>query len=495
MGWHVRGLTRRGFLAALLAGVARPLWAEAPANLLRPKRRPEAPADTGVARLTEAAKLGAAVVAYAVADADSGKLLESSHGTLPLPPASVCKAITALYALDKLGPAHRFTTRVLHTGALANGQLEGDLILAGGGDPTFDTDKLGDLVAALAATGLRKVTGRFLAYAGALPAHDRIAADQPDHVGYNPSISGLMLNFNRVNFEWKRTNGAWMLAMDARGERFVPLVKMARVRLAARNVPIFAYEPGPAAEDHWSVAETALGKDGSRWLPVRHSAPYVAEVFQTLCAAQGIALPAAEIIPTLPAGAALIAEHQSAPLPDVLRGMLKFSTNLTAEAVGLTASAATSLQESAAAMTVWAQTTFGITGFLGDHSGLGPRSRMTALDMMRVMIGARKTASGPMLQNLMREMGLAGPDEAEQKTSATRVQAKSGTLNFVSCLAGYVTPPAGRTLAFAIFTADLPRRDAVPMEQREDPAGGSGWTKRARRLQAQLLARWAQLYL
>jgi D-alanyl-D-alanine carboxypeptidase/D-alanyl-D-alanine-endopeptidase (penicillin-binding protein 4) len=96
---------------------------------------------------------------------------------------------------------------------------------------------------------------------------------------------------------------------------------------------------------------------------------------------------------------------------------------------------------------------------------------------------------------LLRQMGLAGPDGREQKDSAIRSHAKSGTLNFVSCLAGYVTKAPDKELAFAIFTADLPRRDALPMAQREDPEGGAGWTKRARRLQGQLIARWAGLYL
>ena len=488
-------LTRRGILAGLLAGVAAPLWAEGPANILRPQRRPEKPADKGVAELIRSAKLAPGVVAYAVADATTGRLLESVNGDQPLPPASVCKAITALYALEKLGPDHRFATRVLRSGPITDGRLDGDLILAGGGDPTFDTDKMGDLVAALAARGLRQVTGRFLAYAGALPEQDRIAADQPDYVGYNPAVSGLMLNFNRVNFEWKRANGGWSLAMDARGERFVPPVHMAKVRVAARDLPIFAYEPGPPAEDHWTVAETALGGDGSRWLPVRHPAAYVAEVFQTLCAAQGITLPPVQIIPALPGNAELIVQHQSAPLPDVLRGMLRFSTNLTAEAVGLTASRAISLAASAAAMTAWAGASFGITGTLGDHSGLGSQSRITAADMMSVMLRARTTASGPMLHPLLREMGLTGPDGKELKDSAIRSHAKSGTLNFVSCLAGYVTASPDKQLAFAIFTADLPRRDALPMDQREDPQGGSAWTKRARRLQGQLIARWAGLYL
>ena len=495
-------VSRRRLLAMLFAGVALPVWAEAPTQSPRPKLRatpkPKADIDGAAKSLIKSAKLGG-VVGYVVADLTNGRVRESENADVALPPASVCKAVTSLFALETLGVGHRFSTRVMRVGALTDGTIEGDLVLAGGGDPTFDTDKLGDLVAALAASGVRQVTGRFIAYAGALPERDRIAADQPEQVGYNPAISGLMLNFNRVNFEWKRANDEWLIQMNATGERFVPGVKMAKMQVVRREGPLFTYTAGiPSAEtalDNWTVAAGALGKDGSRWLPVRHPAIYVAEVFATLCAAQGITLPAAEIVQILPAGAQTIVQHDSEALPELLRKMLKFSTNLTAEAVGLTASGAGTLQGSAATMTDWARRRFGITGTFGDHSGLGPKSQITAADMMQVMIAARRSKTGAALQGLMREMGITGPDGKERKGSKVRVHAKSGTMNFVSNLSGYIAGPASASLAFAIFTADISRRSALSMEAREDPPGGSAWTKRSRRMQAQLIARWAENYL
>ena len=75
-----------------------------------------------------------------------------------------------------------------------------------------------------------------------------------------------------------------------------------------------------------------------------------------------------------------------------------------------------------------------------------------------------------------------------------RIVAKTGTLNFVSGLAGYVTPPGGRKLAFAIFVADVPRRDAIPRENRERPEGMRSWTARARTLQLRLIDRWSNVF-
>lgn len=489
-------IARRRFLSGLLAGVALPVWAEAPSRSPRPVARPEAQAlpraqtrdIEGGRRLVDAAKLGGAV-GYVVADLASGQVLEASNADLPMPPASVAKTLTTLFALDKLGPKHRFETRVMRVGELSGGRLSGDLVLAGGGDPTLDTDQLGDLAAALAARGVREVTGRYLAYAGALPMVARIAADQPDQVGYNPGISGLILNFNRVYFEWKRAGGDWSVSMDARGTRFMPQVTMVRMQVASRDLPLFTLDAAGGV-DAWTVAASALIADGSRWLPVRHPAEYAAEVFAALCAAQGIKLPAAEIVRSLPLDAATITLHQSEPLDEILRDMLKFSTNVTAEAVGLAASEAGSVRGSAAVMGDWASRRYGISARFADHSGLGADTRISAADMMRVMIAARQSG----LPGLLKETGLVDAEGKEVKTNPVRVHAKTGTLNFVSTLSGYLEPPGGRRMVFAIFAADLPRRAALALADREEPAGGRGWVRRARRLQGQLLRRWTEVY-
>jgi serine-type D-Ala-D-Ala carboxypeptidase/endopeptidase (penicillin-binding protein 4) len=408
---------------------------------------------------------------------------------LALPPASVAKAVTSLYALDRLGAAHRFVTRVLATGPVEAGMVQGDLVLAGGGDPTLQTDQLGDLVARLASAGVKGATGRFLYWDGALPRLSAISADQPVHVGYNAAVSGLNLNFNRVHFEWKRVSGDWQVTVDARGERFLPAVGMVRVAVASREAPLFTYDPGLVEE--WTVASGALGKGGSRWLPVRDPGRYVAEVFRTLCRAQGIRLEVGERVAVLPAGNEL-GRVESEPLPEVLRDMLRYSTNLTAECVGLTASGAAGLEASGRAMSDWVKASFGVAFELRDHSGLGGGSRVTAAGMARVLVQAERAGRG--LKAILRDVGMKDDKGAVIKGHPVRVLAKSGTLNFVSGLAGHISPPGGRELVFAVFSGDPARRDAVPVGEREEPEGAQAWTKRARRLQGQLVSRWAGAY-
>jgi serine-type D-Ala-D-Ala carboxypeptidase/endopeptidase (penicillin-binding protein 4) len=491
-------ITRRTVLAGLLAGAAVPALAEVIERSPRPVPRPipsgaKAPAAAtasagDVAALIAAAKLGG-TVAYVVADAGTGEVLEMREPDASLPPASVVKAVTSLYALDRLGPGYRFATRVLATGPVEAGMVQGDILLAGGGDPTLQTDQLGDLVARLAKAGLRGATGRFLYWDGALPGLKGIAKDQPAHVGYNAAISGLNLNFNRVHFEWKRAGSDWQVAVDARGERFLPEVGMVRVDIALRDAPLFTYDEGSV--ETWTVASGALGKGGSRWLPVRDPGRYVAEVFRTLARAQGIRLDPGERVGSLLSGAEL-GRVESEPLPDVLRDMLRFSTNLTAECVGLTASGLQGLDTSGRAMSAWVQGTFGMAVDLHDHSGLGGASRMTAAGMVRLLVAADRAKLG--LKPILRDVGMKDDKGKVIEGHPVKVLAKSGTLNFVSGLAGHIDPPSGRGLVFAIFAGDPERRDAVPVGLREEPEGAGAWTKRARRLQGQLISRWAGLY-
>ncbi|MFD1881047.1 D-alanyl-D-alanine carboxypeptidase/D-alanyl-D-alanine-endopeptidase [Paracoccus pacificus] len=406
-------------------------------------------------------------------DLNTGDLLASRNGQLALPPASTLKIVTALFALQRLGPDYRFVTRVMQSGDR--------LILAGGGDPALDTDALADMARRLAATK-PGVPQRFAVWGGALPRIDQIAPGQAEYLPYNPTISGMILNFNRVHLEWRRQDkGGYSLSLQARARSQSPRAYTVTAVTRAGTRPLMTHQIKDGKEI-WSIAQGALGRNGSRWLPIRQPELYAGDVFQTLCRAQGLVLPAPEVIADLPDDARELTRIESPPLRDILRDMMEFSTNLTAEVVGLAASGAQSIPASAEVMRDWLSST-GVAGemYFHDHSGLSPQNRISAETLVEVMSGPGRAAG---LRDLMKHIPVLD-ERGKRIASPVRIDAKTGTLNFVSNLAGYAEGGDGRILVFAIFCADPEKR--ARSEGQELPAGMISWVKRAKSLQQRLI--------
>ncbi|MEX0283685.1 MAG: D-alanyl-D-alanine carboxypeptidase/D-alanyl-D-alanine-endopeptidase, partial [Paracoccaceae bacterium] len=311
-----------------------------------------------------------------------------------------------------------------------------------------------------------------------------------------PTISGISLNFNRVHFEWKRGSNGYAVSMDARSEGYRPDVAIAKMRVINRQLPVYTYED-KGGVDNWTVASAALGNGGSRWLPVRKPAAYAGDVFRTLARVNGIVLKAAKVTGTLPGNATVLVKHDSAPLRVILRDMMKYSNNLTAEMVGLTATVArgkrpSSLKASANEMNRWAAQAYGVNGIrLVDHSGLGDASRMTPQDLVAVLVKAHQRGS---LRPLMKPIAMKDSKGRVVKGHPIKVDAKTGTLNFVSGLGGYMTAADGTQMAFAIFTADTDIRSRIKKSDREVPQGAREWNRKSKRMQQVLIERWGALY-
>lgn len=456
----MKGLSRRGLLAGLGAAA---MWPTP--GLAQGAAFPPAISARNAASVLVTTNLPGRVGYVRMAPGVT-QPLDAGDADLPVAPASTLKAVTALYALAHLGPGHRFRTRIVRAGDM--------LTLAGGGDPVLSTDDLDRLAADLVATGATTPT-RFGVWGGALPYMAEIAPAQQDHLAYNPALSGMILNFNRVHLDWRE--GGAQMSLQARAARHSPRAYTVTAVPAAQT-SLFSYRAGEDREN-WSVARSALRRAGSRWLPVRLPELYAGDVFQTLCRARGLVLPAPTVVQNLPDGPE-VAGLDSPPLVDILRDMLEYSTNLTAEVVGLQASGARDLRASAAAMQAWLMEQGHGQGFvLHDHSGLCADSRVTARGMAAMLSGPG-LASG--LPDLLHHQ--TWDSDSHQIGTA----AKTGTLNFVSNLAGYLTAVDGRVSCFTILCSD-PERHLAARGQ-ELPAGVMVWTRDAKRLQHAILTNW-----
>ena len=117
-----------------------------------------------------------------------------------------------------------------------------------------------------------------------------------------------------------------------------------------------------------------------------------------------------------------------------------------------------------------------------DHSGLSPESRISPLTLARVLAAPAAVAA---LDGIMKPDPLREALGAESRGAGVR--AKTGTLNFVSNIAGY----AADGITFAILTADEGRLAATAGA--DLPDGVLSWTVRSKRLQRDLIERFERL--
>ncbi|MEO1599953.1 MAG: D-alanyl-D-alanine carboxypeptidase/D-alanyl-D-alanine-endopeptidase [Pseudomonadota bacterium] len=431
---------------------------------------------------------------WQVTDLDTGEVLDAHEADRSFAPASVAKLPTALFALHSLGPNHRFFTRLSKAGLVTNGSLQGDLFLVGGGDPELDSDGLAELVDDLARLGIKRVNGQFIVLPGSSLRAEEIDPDQPGDVAFNPAVSGLNLNFNRVRLRWGRSAGDQALSVSAKADRVDPPVEQVEVQTASANAPLFQHDQVDGREV-WTFNARALSGDGSRWLPVRGPELYAGDVFRQLARTRGVNLPPPTLGKVNPS-ARVIAERPSRTLDEILRDMLRFSTNLTAEVVGAAAARVSSgtnlgsLEQSAALMNGWISHSSGFSP--GDprirfvnHSGLSAESRVAPSRIVGLLASERMKGTG--IEELLTSISVDDADDPLE-VGQPAVLAKTGTMDRIRGLAGYITLPSGRRLAFAIFSNHLAGR----LADRRAIAGG--WMRGARAFERALIRNWVRRF-
>ena len=98
-----------------------------------------------------------------VVDLTTGVVLYARGERQRMRPASTEKVVTAVAALDALGPSYTLDTRLMATGEVNGGVLKGDLYVRGAMDPLLTQADVRALAAQLKAAGVQRVAGRIVA--------------------------------------------------------------------------------------------------------------------------------------------------------------------------------------------------------------------------------------------------------------------------------------------------------------------------------------------
>ena len=115
-------------------------------------------------------------------------------------PASTMKLVPSFIALDILGADFVWHTRVYHTGIIIGDTLLGDLIIQGSGDPKMTHERLQQLLYKVKAAGIRHIDGDIIVDSTIFNhvTKDPAAFDNAPLRPYNASPDGFLVNFSTI---------------------------------------------------------------------------------------------------------------------------------------------------------------------------------------------------------------------------------------------------------------------------------------------------------
>lgn len=98
-----------------------------------------------------------------IVDLTTGEILYAKGEFQRMRPASSEKMVTAIAALDMLGPSYTLNTQLLTAGTISGNTLQGDLYIKGSMDPLLSTADVTALVKQLKSLGIQRITGHIIA--------------------------------------------------------------------------------------------------------------------------------------------------------------------------------------------------------------------------------------------------------------------------------------------------------------------------------------------
>ena len=402
----------------------------------------------------------------------SGDTLFSRNAGMSLNPASTLKLYTTALAFDQLGPDHRFTTDVLKSGVLANGTLNGNLVIRGGGDPAlsrryFDGDGNGPMRALarqVAEAGIRRITGDVIGDANAFepkPVPDGWL-NRYLHASYAARVSALSLNENLIHVVVTpgRAGQPGVVRLEPATTAFsVTNSSSTRSKSRSAQVTVTGGEDGLIRVKGWIGTSSEPRVYG---LVVSDPALFTTGAFVRALRDEGVIVDGRARLGTTPVGSAKVVSLPSPPLAELAGVMNRESINHYAELIFRNAARQASpvgigsASMGNALLRDFMQLRVGSVPqdvFVADGSGLSTLDRVTARSMVKLLSYAHRA---PWSRQFHESLPVAGREETLRlRMRGTPAQgnlhAKTGTTNDVVALSGYVAARTGEILAFSFL--------------------------------------------
>jgi D-alanyl-D-alanine carboxypeptidase/D-alanyl-D-alanine-endopeptidase (penicillin-binding protein 4) len=392
------------------------------------------------------------------------------HGQQMALPASTQKVITALAALLQLGPDFRFTTTLESKGNIQGGVLKGDLIARFGGDPTLKRQDLRNMVATLKKSGVEKIEGNLLIDTSVFASHDKAPGwpwnDLTQCFSAPPAAAIVDRNCFSISLYSGQKPGDLAFIRVA---SYYPVTMFSQVRTLQRGSGEAQYcELDVVPGDLNRYTLTGCLPQRAEPLPlafaIQDGAAYAGAILKDELKQAGITYSGTLLRQTqVNDPGTVIASKQSAPLHDLLKIMLKKSDNMIADTVFRTIGHArfgvpgTWRAGSDAVRQILRQQAgvdFGNT-IIADGSGLSRHNLIAPATMMQVL---QYIAQHDNELNFISMLPLAGYDGSLQYRAGLhqagvdgKVSAKTGSLQGVYNLAGFITTASGQRMAFVQY--------------------------------------------
>jgi D-alanyl-D-alanine carboxypeptidase/D-alanyl-D-alanine-endopeptidase (penicillin-binding protein 4) len=441
-----------------------------------------------------------------VVELESGKVLYARDADHLFIPASNMKMFTTAAALEKLGPDYVFHTTVESDAAPdAQGRV-GDLYLVGRGDPNLGArtfpytyhgpqqpvDKfLRELADQVKAHGVREVTGALIADDGYFiwePFAPNWAADDLEW-GYGAPVTALAFNDNAFMLRVKpgaKAGDPAAVSVEPRAD-YYELRNRVETGAPGTEKRIFVERlPGSMQLDVWGQIAVA-GDEESDTVAVVNPPRLVGEFFRRALEAQGIVvkggievrhstrLEAASQPEALPTSTSrvMLAEHNSPPLREAIKVINKESQNLHAEmllrTLGRVEKNYGSLTVGLETLNLFAAQRVGILPgetYFSDGSGLSREDLVAPHAAVKLLL---YMAHSTYFQAYFDSLPVSGIDGTlAHRLSGNEVRgkihAKTGSVEHVNTLSGYMDLPSGKLLVFSIMANNHPLSNRTGQE-------------------------------
>lgn len=411
-----------------------------------------------VADALQRAQIPLSAVGVHVQEIGTGTVMLGMNESVPFNPASTMKLVTSNAALEILGPTFSWKTQAFIDGVQNGDVLHGDLIIKGSGDPKLVLENFWMFLRRIRSRGIREIRGNLLLDRTVFEerAFDAALFDGDPMKPYNVGPDALLLNYKSLSFRF--------VPDEARGIAHVTVDPP----LAA--YPLYAPKLSNGDCGDWRVKlNPAIDSNSARFNGIYsmacgeriwHVHPHLMShtqyfdlAFRRFWADLGGTLKGETRSGMLPPTARQLAEWDSAALSEVIRDINKFSNNVMARQLLLTLSyhvtkLPANTERGAAVVRAWLAAK-GIDApelSIENGSGLSRTERIAPITMGRLLAATFRSSTMPEFIASLPLVGLDGTMRQRLTTQAVagKAHVKTGLLNEVRAIAGYVLAASGK---------------------------------------------------